>query len=262
MSLKEAWSIEWIPNQRSLYNKALSQKSQESYVEIGHFKKIIYYAILILRFIVCTDSETVTLLLMVKNQDLRVNVKSAPVNNAFLGLVLNILCTAHVEFQTTLWATQLPKATHSHLLTPGRKYSTAAEDTERQNTAVFKVKVQALLSLGEKSTCLSMSYSPWHPDRSWGKGSQGGDPTCWFGNLVFLWESRVSSSGPSQLRVRFPLEAQSCGIPSRIQNSHTVPPNTTDKFIQQMSHLPSSAKATGVTFLSRFWGSEQNIYLG
>lgn len=169
---------------------------------------------------------------MVKNQDLRVNVKWTPVNTAFLCLVLNILCTAHVGFQTTLWATQLPKATHSATCWLPEGSTAPPQRKQRGRTLRYLKSVCGR----EKSTCLSTSYSLWHLDRNWGKSNQGWGPTCWFGNFVFLSESRVSSSGPTQpTQSKGSLEAQSCSVPPRIQNSHTVPPNTTVLVILELT---------------------------
>lgn len=199
---------------------------------------------------------------MVKNQDLRVNVKSAPVNTAFLCLVLNILCTAHVEFQTTLWAPQLPKATHTATCWLLEGSTARWQRTQRGRILRYLKLSSRYFYPWERSphVCPWGTLSACRQEQRKGQSRVGSDMLVW--KPCVSMESRVSSSGPSQLRVRFPLEAQSCSIPSRIQNPHTVPPNTTDKFIQQRSHLPSVAKTTGVTFLSRFWGSEQNIYLG
>lgn len=169
---------------------------------------------------------------MVKNQDLRVNVKWTPVNTAFLCLVLDILCTAHVGISNHIVSYPITKGhTQRHLLTPGRKYSTATEEAEGQNTALFKVclwegevhmSVHELLSLASR--------------QEQSRAIKGGDLTCWSGNFVFLSESRVSSSGPTQpTQSKGSLEAQSCSVPSRIQNSHTVPPNTTVLVILELT---------------------------
>jgi hypothetical protein len=153
---------------------------------------------------------------MVKNQNLRANVKSAPVNMAIVS------CFGHpCGIQTTPWASQLPSSpipphsappprphtwtdthTHTHTATwlgnPGRKQSTAAAEDSEGRILLYLKESFRYLCLWEGEVHMSVHEllsSIWMG--TGGKGDcKSRDLTCWFGSLVFQAESRVFSSGP------------------------------------------------------------------
>lgn len=87
---------------------------------------------------------------MVKNQNLewRTLQRSGSSSEHCLSVFcLDILYTARVGFQTTLWATQLPKATHTQPPAHEQKYSVPAEDSEERNKVLGTVGGEVHMSV-------------------------------------------------------------------------------------------------------------------